>query len=69
MPNVNEKFSSVAQLYEAVFERPYPESGSRNIEIAKAELSRYLTYARAVDIDPSERRRRAVIVTEVFDEP
>ena len=28
-----------------------------------------MTYARAVDIDPSERRRRAVIVTEVFDEP
>ena len=32
-------------------------------------MSRYLTYARAIDIDPSERRRRAVIVTEVFDEP
>lgn len=28
-----------------------------------------MTYARAIDIDPSERRRRAVIVTEVFDEP
>lgn len=28
-----------------------------------------MTYARAVDIDPSERRRRAVIVTEVIDEP
>ena len=52
-----------------MLERPYPESGSRNIEIAKAELNRYLTYARAIDIDPSERRRRAVIVTEVFDEP
>ena len=32
-------------------------------------MSRYLNYDRAVDIDPSERRRRAVIVTEVFDEP
>ena len=52
-----------------MLERPYPESGSRNIEIARAELSRYLNYDRAVDIDPSERRRRAVIVTEVFDEP
>lgn len=28
-----------------------------------------MNYDRAVDIDPSERRRRAVIVTEVFDEP
>ena len=49
--------------------KPYPKSGSRNIENAKAELSRYLTYIRAIDIDPSERRKKAVIVTEVFAEP
>lgn len=66
---VNQKFDSVSALYEQVTEKPYPKSGAKNIKAAKAELDRYVVYQKACEIDPTEKRKKPVIVTEVYDPP
>lgn len=66
---VNQKFDSVSALYEQVTGKPYPKSGAKNIKAAKAELDRYVVYQKACEIDPTEKRKKPVIVTEVYDPP
>lgn len=66
---VGKKFDSVSALYEQVTGKPYPKSGAKNIKAAKAELDRYVVYQKACEIDPIEKRKKPVIVTEVYDPP
>lgn len=69
MTFIGEKFVSVSALYEQVTGKPYPKSGAKNIKAAKAELDRYVVYQKACEIDPTEKRKKPVIVTEVYDPP
>lgn len=66
---VGQKFNGVSFLYEQVTGKPYPKSGAKNIKAAKAELDRYVVYQKACEIDPTEKRKKPVIVTEVYDPP
>ena len=66
---IGKKFDSVSALYEQVTGKPYPKSGAKNIRAAKAELDRYVVYQKACEIDPTEKRKKPVIVTEVYDPP
>ena len=66
---VGKKFDSVSALYEQVTGKPYPKSGAKNIKATKAELDRYVAYQKACEIDPTEKRKKPVIVTEVYDPP
>lgn len=66
---VGKKFDSVSALYEQVTGKPYPKSGAKNIKAAKAELDRYVVYQKACEIDPTEKRKKPVIVTEVYAPP
>lgn len=66
---VGKKFDSVSALYEQVTGKPYPKSGAKNIKAAKAELDRYVVYQKACEIDHTEKRKKPVIVTEVYDPP
>lgn len=66
---VGKKFDSVSALYEQVTGNPYPKSGAKNIKAAKAELDRYVVYQKACEIDHTEKRKKPVIVTGVYDPP
>lgn len=59
----------MSALYEHVTGKPYPKSGAKNIKAAKAELDRYVVYQKACEIDNTEKRKKPVIVTEVYDPP
>ncbi len=59
----------MSALYEHVTGKPYPKSGAKNIKAAKAELDRYVVYQKACEIDHTEKRKKPVIVTEVYDPP
>ena len=59
----------MSALYEHVTGKPYPKSGAKNIKAAKAELDRYVVYQKACEIDLTEKRKKPVIVTEVYDPP
>lgn len=56
----------MSALYEHVTGKPYPKSGAKNIKAAKAELDRYVVYQKACEIDLTEKRKKPVIVTEVY---
>lgn len=66
---VGQKFNGVSFLYEQVTGKPYPKSGAKNIKAAKAELDRYVVYQKACEIDLTEKRKKPVIVAEVYDPP
>ena len=59
----------MSALYEHVTGKLYPKSGAKNIKAAKAELDRYVVYQKACEIAPTEKRKKPVIVTEVYDPP
>ena len=68
-PVLNQHFSSQAELYRFVFGKPWPSSRSKNIALAKEELNRYVSYCPVHEIDPTEKRKKPVVITELHNPP
>lgn len=64
----SDTFPSFSKLFQAVTGRK-PPTGKRNLDIVKANLSRYLEYRKLCDVDPSCTKKNAVIVTKIHNPP
>ncbi len=61
-------FPSFAKLFQAVTGRK-PPTGKRNLDIVKANLSRYLEYRKQCEVEKSCTKKNAVIVTSIYNPP
>ena len=52
-----------------MFGKPWPSSRSKNIALAKEELNRYVSYCPVHEIDPTEKRKKPVVITELHNPP
>ena len=49
--------------------KPWPSSRSKNIALAKEELNRYVSYRPVYEVDPTEKRKKPVVITELHNPP
>ena len=68
-PTINQRFSSRAELYRYVLGKPWPTSRSKNIKTATEELNRYVGYHPVYEVDPTEKRKKPVIITQIYNPP
>ena len=61
-------FPSFAKLFQAVTGRK-PPTGKRNLDIVKANLSRYLEYRKQCEVDKLCTKKNAVIVKKIYSTP
>lgn len=66
--DINAIFPSFSKLFCAVTGRK-PPTGKNNLDIVKANLSRYLEYRKLCEADPSCVKKNAVIVTKIHNPP
>ena len=66
--DINATFPSFSKLFCAVTGRK-PPTGKNNLDIVKANLSRYLEYRKLCEADPSCVKKNAVIVTKIHNPP
>lgn len=68
-PTIDQRFLSHAELYQYVLGKPWPSSRSKNIALAKEELNRYVSYCFVYEVDPAEKRKKPVVITELHNPP
>ncbi len=49
--------------------KQWPSSRSKNIALAKKELNRYVSYCFVYEVDPTEKRKKPVVITELHNPP
>lgn len=63
-----QRFNTFKDLFKAVTGRE-PPSGGRNLTIATNNMKRYLRYEKAVNLDSSDKSKRAVVITQIYNPP
>ena len=65
---VGQRFSNFTNLYTFLTGEPLP-AGGRNKDFIEKQLSQHIRYCKVSEIDPNEKAKRAIIITEIFETP